>query len=506
MSTHPFPELLQRLQELKDLSGVIGLLSWDQETFMPPKASEPRSHQLSTLQGLYHERLTAPDLGERLARAQERPDLSAEHRAMLRNAQWERDRAVKVPRRLVQELAERQSRAVEAWRAARRGRDFALFRPHLETLIRLKREQADALGHGGERYDALLEGYEPGMRTARLAPLFQRLRERLVPLVRAIADSGHVPRAPFAGRSFHVDRQWEFTLRLLRDLGFDLDAGRQDRSSHPFTGGAGHAFDVRLTTRLSAENPFSGFMSTIHECGHGLFEQGFDPEHGRTHLAQAPSLGLHESQSRFWENLIGRSREFWRHYLPVLRELFPRELADTSLEELYAWLNRVEPSLLRVEADEVTYNLHVLLRFDLELSILRGDLAANDLPAAWSARMKDYLGVVPRDDAEGVLQDIHWAFGEFGYFPTYALGNLYSAMFLEALVREQPAIWEAIGRGEFRGVLDWLRARIHRPGHLCAAEDRVEAVTGKRLTEEPFIEYLWAKYRPLYSLPDRLRS
>ncbi len=503
MSAHPFPELFQKLQELKDLSGVLGLLGWDQETYMPAKASEPRAHQLSTLQGLYHERVTAPELGELLARAQSRTDLSAEQQAMLQNAQWERDRAVKVPRRLVQELAERQSRAVEAWRAARQTRNFAAFQPHLEGLIRLKREQADALGHGGERYDALLEGYEPGMRTARLAPLFQRLRGQLVPLVQAIGESGRKPKDPFIGRAFDLDRQWEFTVRLLRDLGFDLEAGRQDRSTHPFTGGAGHPFDVRLTTRLSLDNPFSGFMSTIHECGHGLFEQGFAPEHARTYLAQAPSLGLHESQSRFWENLIGRSRAFWRHYLPALRGLFPRELADTSLDELYAWLNRVEPSLVRVEADEVTYNLHVLLRFDLELAILRGDLAAADLPEAWNARMKDSLGVVPQDDVEGVLQDIHWAFGEFGYFPTYAVGNLYSAMLLEALTREQPALWEAVGRGELRPVLDWLRAKVHRPGHLSAAEDRVEAVTGKRLTEAPFIDYLWSKYQPLYGLPGR---
>ncbi len=500
MPDHPFPELFVRMQELKDLSGVISLLSWDQETYMPPKGGAPRAHQLSTMQGLYHERLTAQALPDLLAAARARPDLTAEHRAMLRNLEWERDRAVKVPSRLVKELAERQSIAVEAWRTARAKKDFEAFRPHLEILIRLKREQADALGHQGERYDALLEGYEPGMRSERLGPLFAQLRARLLPLVHAIVESGRKPKDPFAGRRFDPARQWEFTVRLLKDMGFDLEAGRQDRSSHPFTGGAGHPLDVRLTTRLHENSPISGVMSSIHECGHGLFEQGFDPAHARTFLAQAPSLGAHESQSRFWENLIGRSLPFWRHYLPVLKRHFASELDGISLEVFHAALNRVEPSLVRVDADEVTYNLHVLLRFELELAIMRGQLETKDLPAAWNSRMKEYLGVEPKDDVEGVMQDIHWAFGEFGYFPTYAIGNLYSAMLLETLQAEVPALWDAVGRGELKAVLDWLRAKIHRQGFLEPAEALMERVTGKKLTETPFIDYLWTKYRPLYGL------
>jgi carboxypeptidase Taq len=321
-----------------------------------------------------------------------------------------------------------------------------------------------------------------------------------VPLVRAIVAGGRKPPDPFQGRSFDLSRQWEFTERLLRDMGFDLAAGRQDRSTHPFTGGAGHPLDVRLTTRLLEGNPISGFMSTIHECGHGLFEQGFEPAHARTWLAQSPSFGLHESQSRFWENLIGRSLPFWRHYLPILAGLFPRELEGVSLEAFHAALNRVEPSLIRVEADEVTYNLHVLLRYELELAILRGQLQAGDLPDAWNAQMQEYLGLTPRDDVEGVMQDIHWAFGEFGYFPTYAIGNLYSAMLLRALQQQVPGLWEAIGRGELRVALDWLRGAVHRRGFLLPAEDLVEQVAGNRLTEEPFMDYLWEKYRPLYGL------
>ena len=467
---------------------------------MPPKAGAPRAHQLAALQGLYHERLTAKPLGDLLESLEKRSDLGAPQKALLRNLRWERDRAVKVPGRLVKELAEKQSLSVEAWRGARARKDYSAFRPHLEALLKLKREQADALGHDGERYDALLEGYEPAMRVARLAPLLEKLRGRLVPLVKAIVDSGKKPVNPLAGRSFDTGKQWDFTLRLMRDMGFDLEAGRQDKSTHPFTGGGGHPFDVRLTTRLVADNPLSGFMSTIHECGHGLYEQGFDPAHARTFLAQAPSFGLHESQSRFWENVIGRSRSFWAFYLPVLRALFPKELDGVGFDAFWTHLNLVEPSPVRVDADEVTYNLHVLVRFELELALMRGQLQAKDLPEAWNAKMKDFLGLVPKDDTEGVMQDIHWAWGEFGYFPTYTIGNLYSAMWLARLEKDVPGVWEAVAKGELKVVLDWLRAKIHRQGYLYSAEDLVEKVTGSRLTEEPFMDYLWTKYRPLYGL------
>lgn len=499
MAAHSFAELDARMEELKDLSGIAGILSWDQETYMPPKGAEPRAHHLATIQGLYHERLTAPSLGE-LIESAEPTHLTIEQAAMLRNLRWERERAVKVPGSLVKEIARRQSFSVEAWREARTRNDYATFRPHLEALTRLKREQADAWGHDGERYDALLEGFEPGMRVERLAPLLEEVRSGLVPLVRAIADSGKKPKNPLAGRSFDTARQWDFTLRVMKDMGFDFEAGRQDRSTHPFTGGGNHPFDVRLTTRLFADNPISGVMSSIHECGHGLYEQGFDPAHARTYLAQVPSLGLHESQSRFWENLIGRSKPFWQHYLPILQASFPSELGSVDLEALYAWINHVEPSLIRVEADEVTYNLHILVRFELELDLMRDALQAADLPEAWRAKMKELLGVEPRDDTEGVMQDIHWALGELGYFPTYTLGNLVSAMLLARLEREVPSVWNAVAQGELNVVLDWLRAKIHRQGFLYPAEDLVERVTGSRLCAVPFLRHLHSKYGPLYGV------
>ncbi|HZH02552.1 MAG TPA: carboxypeptidase M32 [Myxococcaceae bacterium] len=489
--------LLDRMRELKDLSGVIGLATWDQETYLPLKAARARAEQLGTLQAVHHQRLTDGALGEWLAKAQASP-LSEDARAAVRVLTWERDRAVKVPERLVRALAEAQSEGVGAWRAAREENRFARFAPALGRLLTLRREQADALGHGGERYDALLENFEPGMRVARLTPVLAALRERLTPLVRscAAAEAARAP-DPFAGKRFPADAQWTFSLRLLADMGFDLEAGRQDRSIHPFTGGT-HPTDVRLTTRVDEADPFSTWSSTVHEGGHGLYEQGFAEADHRTPLAAAPSMGLHESQSRLWENCVGRGRAFWAHYAPALRELFPDALGGVDAEALYRAVNRVRPSLIRVEADEVTYNLHIVLRYELELALLSGDLPLAELPGAWNGKMKALLGIEPPDDTRGVLQDIHWAWGELGYFPTYALGNLYAATLYRAAREAVPGLEEGFRRGEFRPLTRWLRENIHRPGFRTYAEDRVRSATGRGLNDEDFLSYLRGKYADLY--------
>jgi carboxypeptidase Taq len=488
-----FPALLGRMQELKDLSGVIGLATWDQETYLPPRAAEARAQQLSTLQALYHERLVDPALGDALAWAGAQGEaLGADPRAMVRVLAHERERAVRVPARLVRALAEAQGRALTAWREAREARDFGRFRPALGEVLALRREQADAYGHAGERYDALLEGYEPGMRVSRLTPVLEALRERLVPLVGALTARPPPPDV-LAGKRFDTEAQWRFTLELLAAMGFDLEAGRQDRSVHPFTGGT-HPLDVRLTTRLYEELPLSSVFSTIHEAGHGLYEQGFAPELHRTPLAAAPSMGLHESQSRLWENLVGRSRAFWTHWLPRLAAHFPAQLSGVGLDAFLGTVNRVEPSLVRVEADEVTYNLHVVLRYELELLLVKDQLPLEELPAEWNARMERYLGVRPAHDTEGVLQDIHWAWGEFGYFPTYALGNLYAASLYRAAAAQLPGLEEGLGRGELLPLRDWLREKVHAPGYRLPAEERVRAVTGQGLTDADFLAYLRTKY------------
>lgn len=496
-----FERLLPRMQELKDLSGLVGLATWDQETYMPPRADAARAAQQGTLQSILHERLIDPALGELLEQAQQDASLEPDQRVMAQVLKRDRDREVKIPARLVRELAEAQSHGLSAWRQARKEKNFKVFAPKLAVLLKLRREQADAWGHGGERYDALLENYEPGMRVSRLTPVLSSLKDQLIPFVAALRGRAPVAggASVFANKAFDVDAQWRVSIELLKAMGFDLEAGRQDKSIHPFTGGT-HPQDVRLTTRLQEDNPLPALFGTIHEGGHGLYEQGFSEAHWRTPLAAAPSMGIHESQSRLWENVVGRSRAFWTHWFPKLRAAFPAQLGTHSLEEFYAAVNRVEPSMIRVEADEVTYNLHIVLRYELELLLLRDALPLEDLPEAWDSRMQSYLGIRPKHVVEGVLQDIHWAWGELGYFPTYALGNLYSASLYEGAKRQVPGLEAGISRGELLPLRDWLRKNIHSHGYRQFAEDRVRAVTGDGLTDKDFIRYLKTKYSELYGI------
>ncbi len=487
--------LFARMQELRDLSGLIGLATWDQETYLPKKADVARAAQLSTLQGLYHERLIDPKVADWLDDAAPK---TADETAMVRVLRRERERSIKIPAQMVKALAEAQSLALSAWRAARVQKNFQVFRPHLERLVKLRREQADAYGHDGERYDALLESYEPAMRVKRLDPVLNDLKKRLVPIVQRI-DAAPKPRDIFAGKSFNVDEQWRFTFELLQSMGFDLDAGRQDKSTHPFTGGT-HLLDVRLTTRLFPETPLPALFGTIHEGGHGLYEQGFDPAHARTTLAQSPSMGLHESQSRLWENVVGRSHSFWTHFFPNLQHVFSAELNGVSIDEFVRAVNRVERSLIRVEADEVTYNLHIVLRYELELGLIRGTLDVADVEAAWNEKMKAFFDLTVSNPTEGVLQDIHWAWGEFGYFPTYTLGNLYSASLWNALSHELPTVMADVARGDLLPICDWLKTKIHREGYRMEAEDLVKRVTGRGLTDTDFVSYLVSKYEALYGI------
>lgn len=493
-----FDALLERMRELRDLSGLSELAGWDQETFMPPKAAESRAHQLATLKGIHHERLVDPRLGELLAWAVGNPALSDDQRAMARVLTRDRDRAVNVPKALVQAIAEAQSRGLMAWREARKHNRFALFQPALARILALRREQADAYGHEGECYDALLEGYEPGMRVARLTPVLSALRDQLIPLVAALQAAPQPRRASLEGRRFEPEAQWKLSLRLLGDMGFDLEAGRQDKSIHPFSTGL-HPQDVRLTTDID-DTSLSGLFSTLHEGGHGLYEQGFREADFRTPLANAPSMGLHESQSRLWENQVGRGRALWTHYLPLAREAFPEALGDMDLEGFHAAINRVSPSLIRVEADEVTYNLHIVLRYELELLLIRDALPLDELPGAWNERMRRFLGVTPPDDLQGVLQDIHWATGEFGYFPTYSLGNLYAASLYRAARRALPSLEEGIARGELKPLREWLRTHVHAAGYRQDAESLVREVTGQGLTDVDFLAHLKSKFGAIYGV------
>lgn len=493
------------------LEHIAAAISWDQETYMPQRAVDERAHQQALLQSLAHERKIDPQVGDLLAAAGVDPGAHEEDvpaalveklgeadAAFLREKRRQFQQSTRLPARLVRELAETGSRGQNAWVTARNEDDYQQFKPWLEKLIGLSREAADALGHTGERYDALLDQYEPYMTTADVASVFGTLREGLVELVQRITEAPQVADS-FLNTRFPVDQQEEISRRVMTALGYDLDRGRLDRSAHPFTTVLG-AHDVRITTRYDEELLTSSLFSTIHETGHALYELGVGEELHGTLLAEGASLGIHESQSRMWENMIGRSRAFWQRWMPDLQAVFPQQLGEVSEESFYRAINKVQPSLIRVEADEVTYSLHIILRFELEQQLINGTLSVEDLPEAWNAKMNEFLGIVPPRNAEGVLQDVHWSFGAFGYFPTYALGNLYAAQFLKTMESQLPSIWDEVAVGTTRPVLDWLRTNIHRHGKVRSARRLVNGITGAELDPGFFLRYLTEKYGELYSL------
>ncbi|MBI2378357.1 MAG: carboxypeptidase M32 [Deltaproteobacteria bacterium] len=494
-------DLVGRMRELVDLDGISGALSWDEETQLPPKGFAARGRQNATLSAIRHQRLVDPALGDAIDATLARHSAPPELVMAARRLKARRDRAVKLPEPLVKAIAEKKSVASGVWREARRSASFAAFRPELKDIVELSKERADALRVGTHlacRYDALLDEFEPEMTVQRLGPVLAELEEGLVPLVSAILGRPRPNRRFLEDpSSFPADTQWSFGMALLADLGFDLERGRQDRSTHPFTETLSE-HDIRLTTRIEAD-PLSAIFSTVHEAGHGMFEQGFDPGHYGTSLAAAPSLGIHESQSRLWENQVARSRAFWTHYLPKMQNAFPA-LEAVSIDSFYAAVNTVERGYIRVESDEVTYNLHILVRFAVERALVDGGLDVDDVPSLWNEKMRSFLGLDPPNDALGCLQDVHWSTFAIGYFPTYTIGNLYSAQLMDAYSRSRTDPSSDFARGDFKPLLSWLREHVHRKGYLMSADETVRAATGEGLSVRPFLDYLRKKYGELYSL------
>ena len=493
-----YEPFMAKVAELADIGHAEGMLSWDQETYMPPKGAAMRARAQGTLAGLHHERLTAPELVG-LVKDLKGQDLTGDAAVNVREVGRSQDRALKIPKELVVELSQTESLSHEAWIAAREKADFAHFQPWLEKILKLKKEVAERVGYEGTIYNALLDEYEPYTRAEDIEPVFAALKDKLVPLVEKIAATGKFPARGVLDQDFPVAEQEELGRQVLEDLGFDLEAGRLDVAVHPFCSGTSRD-DVRLTTRYSADWLPGSLFGTIHEAGHGLYEQGLPEDAVATPAGGSVSLGIHESQSRLWENMVGRSRAFSTHYLPRLKALFPTQLHNVNLDEFYAAVNQVEPSLIRVEADEVTYNLHILLRFELERDLFEGRVEVKDLPSVWNERMQQYLGVCPPDDAQGVLQDVHWSFGLMGYFPTYTLGNLYGAQFFHQAQQELPDLEGQIGRGELGGLKTWLNDKVHRRGSRLRASELVEEVTGEKLSADYFTNYLEAKFGALYNL------
>jgi carboxypeptidase Taq len=499
-----YAELLKVLKEVAALTSTASLLGWDQETMMPAATGAARAEQLALISRLAHERATDPRIDDLLARCEadgtllEDPGVAANLREMRRDY----DRSRKLPSEFVGELQETCSRALEAWKAARRDDDFSAFEPWLTRLLSLTHRKAEYFGapEGGELYDALLDEYEPEMTGRELERIFVPLREALTPLIAETTQSQHQPNLDVRGLRFPLDKQKELNAFVVERVGFDLDAGRLDVSVHPFSTGIAPG-DTRITTRYGEEDFPEALGSTMHETGHGLYEQGLPrAEHWGQPLGESLGLGIHESQSRMWENHVGRSRAFWDWLMPHAKALLGPELDPYSASDAYEAVNVVRPGLIRVESDEATYSLHVMLRFDLERAMIRGDLKPADLPGAWNERIRSDLGLEVPGDGQGCLQDIHWSMGAIGYFPTYTLGSLYAAQFWEALCRDVGGIEESLRAGDFRPVLAWLREKIHRHGRRYPAAELCRTLTGEPLTHEPLLRHLRAKLDPIYRL------
>ncbi len=493
-----YTELLGRLKDIARLEAAEQLLDWDQETYMPAKGVGPRAETIAMVAGLKHKWRTSSRLGDLLGQLSEK-DGDPARATNVRESRRLYQRAVRVPTALIKEIAHTSALAKGAWSKARAEADFAAFAPLLSKLLDLRRAEAEHIGYREEPFDALLDEFEPGASTGEVARIFADLRGQLVPLVRAIAEAPQKPDFSILQRRYPRAGQEEMGRAFAKEMGFDFKAGRLDVSVHPFCT-AMACTDVRLTTRYQEQYLPAAVFGVMHEAGHGLYEQGLDPDHAFTPMGQSVSLGIHESQSRLWENMVGRSRPFWEHHFAWAQQVFPEALQDVSLDGFYGAINTVSPSLIRVEADEVTYSLHIVVRFEIERDLLNRRLEVPDIPQAWNAKMTELVGITPSNDAEGCLQDIHWAMGAFGYFPTYALGNLYAAQFFAAARAAIPDLDERIGNGDLGALLDWLRANIHRRGMRYRANELCQEVTGEPLSIGPFMDYLNDKFRPIYGL------
>lgn len=508
-TTAALEPLTTKLLEITRINSAASVLSWDQETHMPAGGGEARAEQIAVLQGIAHDKLVSPDIERFLAatvdpatgQAIDQPgDLWDEpSRSLLREIWRDFSRAKKLPSDFVIRLSRESSLAQQVWAEAREQRKFNQFLPNLRTMLSLKREETQYLGYKDSPYDALLDVYEPGSTIAALRPMFAQLKTRLVPLLRKVTQSPTQIDDNILRHSYDQARQLEFGRLVLIAMGYDFERGRLDLSAHPFTT-AFHPTDVRVTTRVHEHELQSCLFSCIHEGGHGLYDQGLDQRYFGTPLGESVSLGIHESQSRMWENCVGRSRAFWRFFYPVLQQTFHHQLRGIDMEQFYAAINCVKPSLIRVEADELTYNLHIMLRFEIEQDLIEGRLRPDDLPGVWNQKIQEYLGITPAHDGEGVLQDVHWSFGAFGYFPTYTLGNLYSVQFFEQAKLEIPHLDEEIAAGQLMILRRWLGQKIHRWGRMFTPDHLAQRVTGKSINPDPFLSYLEKKYGELYKL------
>lgn len=501
MTTH-YQALLEKVYEINDLNKAMGVLGWDKEVNMPPKGLEARVQQLTTLSRLTHTLSTSDEMGQLIEDAATElngADYDSNEASLLRLLKKNYDDARKVPADFVARSSQLSGPAHAAWVQARADSDYAQFEPYMEQVIAMCQELADYYGYEDEKYDALLDKYEIGMKTADVRAIFDANKAELIPLRRAIEDRGTAVSDSIVHQNFDIDSQKTFARTISAEIGYDYERGHLGTVVHPFATSFSRD-DARITTRWNADFLNPALFGTLHESGHAMYEQGTHPDLARTPLARGTSLGIHESQSRMMENLVGRNRGFWQAHFPKLQSLFPAQLGNATAEDFYRAINKVQATYIRVEADELTYNFHIILRFELEQAMLNGELSAKDLPDAWNTKMEELLGIVPPTNSKGCLQDVHWTRPGFGYFPTYALGNLYAAQFMETAVAQNPTIEAELEEGNTDALLSWLRENIHQHGRKFTPSELVQRITGKPLSHDAFIRYATAKFTDIYEL------
>jgi carboxypeptidase Taq len=493
-----FKETIRKISSYEE---ALGVLYWDLRTGAPRKGMDNRSEVIGVLSADHFKLATSPELGESLSTLEDSSiysELSEIDQRLVTETRKEYNRSVKIPPKLYQEYVVLSSQSENKWEEAKENNDYASFQPYLEKVISYTNQFIELWGPKATRYDTLLDQYEPGMTVAELDRVFGGLREQLVPLAAAIASSPHQPDTSFLKQNYDKSAQKAFSLYILEQMGYNFEAGRLDESAHPFATGLSPG-DVRITTRYLEDDVTSALFGTIHEGGHALYEQNIMEELIGTTLCTGTSMSIHESQSRFWENVIGRSRPFWNRYFGELQQRFPGQL-DVSVDQFYRGNNVVQPSLVRIEADELTYNLHIIIRYEIEKLIFNGGAKAADLPAIWNEKYKEYLGVTPQNDAEGVLQDVHWSGGAFGYFPSYSLGNMYAAQIADTMERDLQGFWGSVEKGNLLPIKQWLSERIYKYGKLRTPSELIQSVTGKPLDPQHLVTYLTKKYTDIYKL------
>ncbi|RHW38185.1 carboxypeptidase M32 [Neobacillus notoginsengisoli] len=489
-------------EKITHFDAITGLADWDQKVMAPKKGRNEFAKAVGTLRTEAFKLAVSEEMGNLLKEFNSesaREKLDEVTAAQVRERQEFYERSKRIPADMFKEYSVLTAQANDAWEHAREHNDFPHFAPYLEKIVDFKRKFAEIYGYEKHPYDAMLNEFEPGLTVEKLDPIFSKLRDTSVRLLEKIKQSTYQTPAEIFNQKFGVEKQKEFNRFILPIIGFDLDAGRLDETVHPFAQSI-NSGDVRITTRYLEDNVRSALFGTIHEAGHGIYEQNIDSRFDGTVLAGGTSFGIHESQSRFLENMVGRSREFWKYFYPKLVEFFPEQLAGVSEVEFYRAVNTVEPSFIRIEADELTYNLHIMVRYEIEKALMAGELEVHELPAVWNKKMEEYLGIVPAFDSEGVLQDVHWSFGGIGYFPSYSLGNLYAAQILNTLKNEVPGYEAEIAKGNFAPVNDWLKNRIHQYGSLYKPDELIVRVTREELNANYLADYLNAKYTEIYKL------